>query len=105
MNSKIFILVLIVLVLFFSGCGKRTQTGTEIKTCAELNGDICESGEHCEGNLLSASDAIEMISSHEGKCCSIECTAINSGSNEWDDVELPGFDFGTYDDDFGDLNG
>ena len=36
-----------------------------LQSCEDLNGDVCEEGERCEGELLEASDT--------QTCCSIEC--------------------------------
>jgi hypothetical protein len=75
-------------VASISGCAKKqdsmqetthevTETATELptqpseakgipsKTCAELDGDICEAGEECTGEWLYASDTFS--------CCSKKC--------------------------------
>jgi hypothetical protein len=42
-----------------------TSVAGKLKTCAELNGSVCEVGEECQGEWLDASDTFS--------CCSKPC--------------------------------
>jgi len=50
-----------------------------VETCAELGGDICSSGEVCQGNLLVASDSTN--------CCSVTCDPVSLCGNGLPDVD------------------
>lgn len=65
----IFVLVIGMILAYFFIFKNRTET----KTCFELGGYSCLSGETCDGNYLDASDT--------NNCCSILCTA--SCSETW----------------------
>ena len=61
-----------------------------LKTCTELNGDVCEVGEECLGEWLDASDTFS--------CCSTTC---NSTLGE--ELEIETFDLTPENEDLGDL--
>jgi len=74
MDKKIFILLigtLIGTIVVLSGCSTRNNTNqpasilTGWKTCAELNGYVCNDSQECNGTWVNASDTF--------RCCSCEC--------------------------------
>lgn len=91
------LVMLVIAVVFLCGCNMQPTSnlgdaGTELKTCAELNGYECDVGEDCEGEWLDASDSF--------RCCSCEC---ESSVNEEDLLTIDLFEESPENEDLGDI--
>ena len=61
----VLILLLVTAGVFLSRQNQRGSAESELKTCEELNGYLCEVGEECGGEWLGASDSFG--------CCNCSC--------------------------------
>ncbi len=94
----IMIAVLIVTIMLLSGCSTRKNTNqpasilTGWKTCAELNGYVCNESQECNGTWVNASDTF--------RCCSCECQNL---VNESGILMTDTFDEDSMNDSLGDI--
>jgi len=63
----VLILLLVTVGVFLSRQNQKGPAESELKTCEELNGYLCEVGEECSGEWLEASDTFS--------CCNCSCGA------------------------------
>ena len=61
----VLILLLVTLGVFLNRQNQGGSAESELKTCEELNGYLCEVGEECSGEWLEASDSF--------RCCNCSC--------------------------------
>ena len=57
--------LLVVVGVFLSRQNQGGPAESQLKTCEELNGYLCEVGEECSGEWLEASDTF--------RCCNCSC--------------------------------
>ena len=101
MYKKIIIVMIsgmIVTGVFLSGCTNHKNTNqqasilTGLKTCAELNGYVCNENQDCNGTWVNASDTF--------RCCSCECQSL---VNESAILMIDTFDENLMNDSLGDI--
>ena len=102
MKKKIIIVCVTMLVLtaiLLGGCTNRNTTNQQagvlsgLKTCAELNGYLCNESEECNGTWFDAVDSF--------RCCSCECSLA---INEADLLLTESFDETPENEDLGEVN-
>ena len=71
---------------------KQPSEVSDSKTCAELNGDVCDVGEDCGGQWLDATDTFS--------CCSQSCQSSANGSI----IDIDTFELAPENEDLGDIN-